>query len=110
MQPCWLSSCAATADLDSQHTDLSTFPPPPLPPFCRRWATARVPDARYMNVGSGPQVQQLLFAGATKDASKGRGKAKEAAAEMAVPLERVFKVGLMGGIGSKNAGRRGKGG
>lgn len=58
-----------------------------------------MPDARYMNVGSGPQVQQLLFAGATKDASKGRGKAKEAAAEMAVPLERVFKVRLLGGIG-----------
>lgn len=56
-----------------------------------------------MNVGSGPQVQQLLFAGATKDASsKGRGKAaKEAAAELAVPLERVFKVGwvCMVGVG-----------
>ena len=48
-----------------------------------------------MNVGSGARVQQLLFAGASKEAKvKGKGKAKEEApAEQAVPLERVFKVG-----------------
>lgn len=50
-----------------------------------------------MNVGSGPQVQQLLFAGASKEAkAKGKAKAKEeAAAEVAVPRERVFKVGCV---------------
>eukprot|EP00887_Chlorella_sp_A99_P005000 scaffold4.g5000.t1 len=48
----------------------------------RRWATARVPDAQYMNVGSGPQVLQLLFGGAkNKNADK-----------PPVPLERVFKA------------------
>ena len=29
----------------------------------RSWATKRVPGAQYMNVGSGPQIRQLLFAG-----------------------------------------------
>lgn len=48
----------------------------------RRWAMHRVPDAKYMNVGSGPQVLQLLFGGArNKNAEK-----------QPVPLERIFKV------------------
>lgn len=29
----------------------------------RNWATQRVPGAQYMNVGSGAQIRQLLFAG-----------------------------------------------
>ena len=29
----------------------------------RSWATKRVPGAQYMNVGSGHQIRQLLFAG-----------------------------------------------
>mmetsp|Transcript_24591 Transcript_24591/g.80380 ORF Transcript_24591/g.80380 Transcript_24591/m.80380 type:complete len:825 (-) Transcript_24591:45-2519(-) len=37
----------------------------------RDWATSFCADAKYMNVGSGPQVRQLLFAGApNKSASK----------------------------------------
>lgn len=43
----------------------------------RAWASERVPDAKLMNVGSGPQISQLLFAGAK------RGN---------VPGERTFKV------------------
>ena len=42
-----------------------------------------MPDAHYMNVGSGAQVQQLLFAGVDN-----KMKDKEP-----LPLERVFKVG-----------------
>ena len=49
----------------------------------RSWAESRVADAKYMNVGSGPQVQQLLFAGAPN----------KAASKDPLPLERVFKVG-----------------
>lgn len=48
----------------------------------REWAASKVPDARYMNVGSSSQVVQLLFAGA-----KNRNKDKPG-----VPLSRVFKV------------------
>ena len=29
----------------------------------RAWAAERVPNAAYMNIGSGPQIRQLLFAG-----------------------------------------------
>lgn len=48
----------------------------------RDWATSKVADARYMNVGSGPQVSQLLFGGAENKIKNKAG----------VPLERVFKV------------------
>ena len=48
----------------------------------RSWVVARVPAAKYMNVGSGAQVQQLLFAGvANKNPSK-----------KPLELERVFKA------------------
>jgi DNA polymerase-1 len=48
----------------------------------RDWATSKVADAAYMNVGSGPQVSQLLFAGVDNRWSDKPG----------VPLERTFKV------------------
>ena len=48
----------------------------------REWAASKVPDARYMNVGSSSQVVQLLFGGA-----KNRNKDKPG-----VPLSRAFKV------------------
>lgn len=48
----------------------------------RNWAASRVQDAKYMNVGSGPQVLQLLFGGRPNNKSGKPG----------VPLERVFKV------------------
>ena len=68
---------------------LSLSLPPLEPPSCccRRWATSKVPDAHYMNVGSGAQVQQLLFAGVDN-----KIKDKEP-----LPLQRVFKVGWVGG-------------
>ncbi|EFN54804.1 hypothetical protein CHLNCDRAFT_134785 [Chlorella variabilis] len=58
----------------------------------RRWAARKVGDAQHMNVGSGAQVQTLLFAGAeNRDKDKGKDP---------LPLERVFKIpnamGLMG--------------
>lgn len=49
----------------------------------RSWAVEKVPAAQHMNVGSGAQVQQLLFAGA-----ENREKDKKDP----LPLERVFKV------------------
>jgi DNA polymerase I len=48
----------------------------------RQWASALVPDAQYMNVGSGPQVSQLLFGGATNRIANKPG----------IPLQRTFKV------------------
>jgi DNA polymerase-1 len=48
----------------------------------RSWAAARVPGAAYMNVGSGAQVLQLLFAGAPN----------KSAAKPALPLARTFKA------------------
>lgn len=39
----------------------------------RNWAASRVEGARHMNVSSGAQVQQLLFAGASnQQADKGK--------------------------------------
>jgi DNA polymerase-1 len=52
--------------------------------FFMAWAAERVPGAALMNSGSGPQVTQLLFAGA-RNGARDAGKA-------GVPLERVFKV------------------
>ena len=49
----------------------------------RRWAAKRVPDAEQMNIGSGPQIRQLLFAGLPN--------AKNDQSEK-LELERVFKV------------------
>lgn len=48
----------------------------------REWAASKVPDAKFMNVGSSSQVVQLLFGGA-----KNRNKDKPG-----VPLSRTFKV------------------
>jgi len=48
----------------------------------RDWATSKVADAAYMNVGSGPQVSQLLFGGVDNRWNDRPG----------VPLERTFKV------------------
>ena len=48
----------------------------------RKWATLKVPGAQYMNVGSGPQVTQLLFGGVANSKSNKAG----------VPRERIFKV------------------
>ena len=48
----------------------------------REWASSKVPDAKYMNVGSSSQVVQLLFGGASN-----RNKDKPG-----VPLTRTFKV------------------
>ena len=48
----------------------------------RSWAASKVPDALYMNVGSGSQILQLLFGGASnRNANK-----------PPVPLARMFKV------------------
>ncbi|PSC72198.1 DNA polymerase I chloroplastic mitochondrial [Micractinium conductrix] len=64
----------------------------------RRWATSHVPDARYMNVGSGAQVQQLLFAGAANSLPK----------KDPLPLERVFKVPNVDGLIKEGAKRANK--
>lgn len=66
----------------------------------RAWAAAAVPDAQWMNVSSGAQVLQLLFAGCP---NKNKGKD-------GVPLERVFKVGVLGGGGGGRACVDGGGG
>ncbi len=50
----------------------------------RRWASSKVPGAENMNVGSGAQIRQLLFAGVQNQ------KPEKGSLE----LERVFKVGL----------------
>jgi len=50
----------------------------------RRWASSKVPGAENMNVGSGTQIRQLLFAGVQNQ------KPEKGSLE----LERVFKVGL----------------
>ena len=48
----------------------------------RRWASQRVPGAQLMNVGSGAQIRQLLFAGVqNQKADKGT-----------LETERSFKV------------------
>ncbi len=51
----------------------------------RRWASSKVPGAENMNVGSGAQIRQLLFAGVQNQ------KPEKGSLE----LERVFKVGLL---------------
>ena len=52
----------------------------------RSWARSRVPDAEFMNVGSGPQIRQLLFAGVA-NANSGPDKKEDF-----LELERVFKA------------------
>lgn len=49
----------------------------------RSWATQRVPGAANMNVGSGAQIRQLLFAG-VENQKAGKGVLEH---------EKVFKVG-----------------
>ena len=70
-------------------------------------ACLQVPDAKYMNVGSGTQLRQLLYAGvanskskqpASKAASKA-AKGKAAAADDRLELERVFKVSCTAAVG-----------
>lgn len=48
----------------------------------RSWAATLVEDARYMNVTSGPQIRQLLFAGVPNKNKDGE----------TLEMERVFKV------------------
>lgn len=55
----------------------------------RGWAASLVEDARYMNVTSGPQIRQLLFAGVAN-----RGKNKETNEIETLEMERSFKVWL----------------
>ena len=50
--------------------------------YFRKWAQSRVAAAEHMNIGSGAQIQQLLFSGA---ANENRDKGTLA-------LERSFKV------------------
>ena len=52
----------------------------------RSWAMWFVPGAKYMNVGSGAQVQQLLFPGVSRQTSSNSGRVEY------MPVERVFKV------------------
>ena len=57
----------------------------------------RVPDAQHMNVGSGTQLRQLLYAGVANSkskqpASKATAKGEAAAADDCLEFERVFKV------------------
>ena len=54
----------------------------------RDWATSKVADAAYMNVGSGPQVSQLLFAGVDNKLMDRETKGRKPG----LPLERTFKV------------------
>lgn len=70
----------------------ATPPGQRCPLACRRWAASRVEDAKYMNVGSGAQVQQLLFAGAQNALAQG----SKGIDKPPLPLERVFKVGSAG--------------
>ena len=51
----------------------------------RNWASQRVPGAQHMNVGSGAQIRQLLFAGVQNQ------KPEKGTLE----TERVFKVSAM---------------
>lgn len=69
----------------------------------RRWAASRVADAVYMNVGSGAQVQQLLFAGAANALAQG----SKGADKPPLPLERVFKVPNVDGL-KKEGDKRAK--
>lgn len=63
----------------------------------KRWASSKVPDAQHMNVGSGTQLRQLLYAGVANSKSKqpahkAAAKGEAAAADDRLELERVFKV------------------
>ncbi len=49
----------------------------------REWVRTRVPDAEWMNICSGPQIRQLLFAGVPN--AKGGDKGS-------VDLQRTFKA------------------
>lgn len=65
----------------------------------RDWAAERCAGARLMNVGSGAQVRQLLFAGAP---------AKKPGALPLVPLERAFKMPSPEWAAWDAGGRQGK--
>lgn len=74
-----LQACAAQAPFESWPTCL------------------QVPDAQHMNVGSGTQLRQLLYAGVANSKSKqpahkAAAKGEAAAADDRLELERVFKV------------------
>lgn len=49
--------------------------------YFRQWAASKCPDAEHMNVGSGLQVRQLLFAGAPNKNSRGDKPGVELARE-----------------------------
>lgn len=53
--------------------------------FFRAWAQTKVAAAEHMNIGSGPQIRQMLFAGASNE-KPDKGE---------LELERAFKVGLL---------------
>ena len=55
------------------------------------WAASRVEGAKYMNVGSGAQIRQLLFAG-TLNANQPCKKGKAKPPENRLEYSRVFKV------------------
>ena len=57
----------------------------------RDWATSKVADAKYMNVGSVAQVSQLLFGG-VENKLKTKGPDGEVKGKAGVPPERIFKV------------------
>lgn len=53
--------------------------------YFRAWAQNKVAAAEHMNIGSGPQIRQMLFAGASNEKPE-KGE---------LELERAFKVGLL---------------
>ncbi len=58
----------------------------------RKWAASKVEGAKHMNVGSGDQIRQLLFAGTlnAKQPAKEKGKAKPP--DNRLDCSRTFKV------------------
>ncbi len=84
-----LQACAAQATFESWPTCL------------------QVPDAQHMNVGSGTQLRQLLYAGVANSKSKQpahkaavkTAKGEAAAADDRLELERVFKVSCTAVVG-----------
>lgn len=51
----------------------------------KEWAKSRVPDAEFMNVGSGTQIRQLMFAGVPNNRTDKREN---------LEMERAFKACL----------------
>ena len=53
----------------------------------RDWAKRKVPDAEFMNVGSGTQIRQLLFPEEPRQMPSSHTGSREY-----MPAEKVFKV------------------